>query len=395
MARDAGDSHPPPSYIGFPVPCHGCKAGCVAVVGLLIGCFLVILVETCGPWAAPASTPAVVTPKPPSTAAGVRTGPPALRFVQFQGPPGLSRDRHGQWHHTTPLFCQALLTAAYHGVDLTVIGPPAARWGRTVGPLFGSKASRVHGFADFLETVADGMIVFFIDAMDTLILKGASAIRRGLSQLPIDTHIIFSGERNCYPLGSCRTHPELPTSFQFVNAGGLVGRAGPVMREFARAWRLCTMDGHDDQKCANWLYADFAPARRYRPRRLPIALDYRCHVFQSAWGTRLESGPKHGKRLDVEGNRTWIVDGALVNPETGTAPALLHFNGWKYFMGYYFLQLFPAALSWDERRVANATFRVWGASVRGSDLCIPNVTYRPAYWPTGLPYPPPQSNLTV
>lgn len=106
----------------------------------------------------------------------------------------------------------------------------------------------------------------------------------------------------------------------------------------------------------------------------------------------------------VEGNRTWIVDGALVNPETGpgrrmdsgsrglvrwsscarnnislptsqknikiiiiipnftkhpppqshilrvffeppfplrfrrpppTAPALLHFNGWKYFMGYY------------------------------------------------------------
>jgi len=94
----------------------------------------------------------------------------------------------------------------------------------------------------------------------------------------------------------------------------------------------------------------------------------------------------------VEGNRTWIVDGALVNPETGpgrrmdlgsrglvrwsscvrnnisspiltkppppqthilrvffeppcplrfrrpppTAPALLHFNGWKYFMGYYY-----------------------------------------------------------
>jgi len=26
------------------------------------------------------------------------------------------------------------------------------------------------------------MIVFFIDAMDTLILKGASAIRRGLSR---------------------------------------------------------------------------------------------------------------------------------------------------------------------------------------------------------------------
>eukprot|EP00667_Euglena_gracilis_P030480 EG_transcript_42222 len=67
---------------------------------------------------------------------------PRVHFVQFQGPPALRRTLGGGWRHSSALFCQTLLTAALHGMEATIIGPPEATWGQA-WPMYSCKATRV------------------------------------------------------------------------------------------------------------------------------------------------------------------------------------------------------------------------------------------------------------
>eukprot|EP00668_Euglena_longa_P018972 GGOE01023646.1.p1 GENE.GGOE01023646.1~~GGOE01023646.1.p1 ORF type:complete len:360 (-),score=73.65 GGOE01023646.1:444-1523(-) len=292
---------------------------------------------------------------------------PRLHFVQYQGPPALERTKSGRWRHHTSMFCQALLTAAVHGVDVTIIGLPEGMWGQA-WPMYSCKATRVWGIQRYVAKVPDGDIVFFFDAMDTLVLHGVHHILRSAAPLLVNNSVVFSGERNCYPWGGhCHVLPASPTTYRFVNAGGMVGRAGPNLRNFLEAWRRCTIDGFDDQLCANWLYADFPPARRFRDQLLSIKVDHHSVLFQSAWGSRLEGGPTDSRYREVE-RGDWIREGRLVNPETSTTPSLLHFNGYKGFMDYYFAMLFPN-VTWDHPRVRDRHFTVWGHRVRGADFC--------------------------
>ena len=46
----------------------------------------------------------------------------AVYFVQFQAPPALVHSL-GRWHSAADIFCLSLSTAAYHNVDLVLLGP--------------------------------------------------------------------------------------------------------------------------------------------------------------------------------------------------------------------------------------------------------------------------------
>jgi len=280
-------------------------------------------------------------------------GPPLLRFVD------------GEWRHLDPYFCISLLTAAFHNVPVELLGPMKRGWFDRAN----AKGAKVDVYRRQVAGIPDGDLVVFADLYDSFVLQNVTGILRAAAQLPIDDGVVFAAERNCFPKETdCAAVPKAPTSFRYANAGGTVARMGPNLRTFLKAWAQCAAAGIDDQLCVHLFHYDDPAARRYRPSRLPITLDHNCTLFQAAFHTALQRGPKFASFQRFEHGRPWVVDRSIVNPETGSRPAVLHFNGPKPLLRHYFYALF-GNLTWHDPRVRNYQLRVWGRTVKGSELC--------------------------
>eukprot|EP00667_Euglena_gracilis_P012725 EG_transcript_13089 len=294
----------------------------------------------------------------------------AIHLLQYQGPPALDRMADGRWAMTGPLLCRSLLSAAHRGLRPVVLGPV---------PGVEPKAGKVAALAAFVRRghALPGDVVLFYDT-DILVLQGLDAIEAAARTFPLRTHIVLSAERNCWP--RLYPYPAAPTSFRYSNTGAVLAMVSDQLLRFLDGWQRCVADGVNDQVCAHWFFLDHRRGRKYLPQPVRLHLDHQCALTQNTFMTSLQDGVPGGTESEAH---DWFVDGQVVNPETGSRPVLLHYNGDRTHMNATWAALFPN-VSWDHPRLRQRQFTIWGRRIRGQDFCTsPIVSPSPA--PAGAP----------
>ena len=144
---------------------------------------------------------------------------------------------------------------------------------------------------EHLDRNPDGHLVVFIDAHDVFTVRDEDAIRSIAATFDLRDTVVVSAERQCYAYTQCGEYPPAPTSFRYVNTGGVLARNGPHFRSFVSNWADCVSKKFDDQRCVHHLYL-FPKAWLFRAGpKFRVILDHHCRLFQTSWGTKLEGGP--------------------------------------------------------------------------------------------------------
>jgi len=287
-----------------------------------------------------------------------------VRLVAYMGPPGLDFI-NGTWNHSSADLCMSLWSAAINEVTLEVLGPVP----RPASDKSDIQGMKVRAWRQHLNGIPEGGIVVLMDAHDTLVLQNAASIERAAGILSTETSVVFSAERNCFPITAYCTIVHAPTSYRYINTGVAVARVGPALRLLLRSWEECTAAGHPtlhgfDQLCIQRFFIDDPDVRQYSARRLNITVDHHCLLFQNAYKTPIWIP----KTRPMSRGHPWINNRTLLNPETQTKPCFLHFNGPKQAMSERLYDLYPSA-SWADHRTRNWRLRLWGKSLRGADVC--------------------------
>lgn len=133
-----------------------------------------------------------------------------------------------------------------------------------------------------------------------------SFVQREITGIPTD-HILYSTEKNCYPIPEYRNkHPETESPWRYLNGGGVCGPI-KLMIEYYEKYNLCNVGSKNGQQ--------YLQERLFEALKdgFPVKLDFDCEIFQTiafADPTEFE----------------WR-DGKLYNKITKTTSAVLHGNG--------------------------------------------------------------------
>ena len=249
----------------------------------------------------------------------------------------------------TPGLCRSMATAAFQGFELSVLGVDEVSFTGFSGDpkmkkLLGMKALFQNNTLQSQFGLRDDSVLIFADAGDVLYLGGLDEVEKSWNAL-IATHgddfVLVAAERNCWPYMvktqeriaggamQCNDFPDLNSTFHYVNSGAYMGKLKAVENLVAAAYSRAT---GDDQLSLHEVYAEYMnegniSGQGQKPG-LKMGLDSTASVFQTGWGTNLESGIKYtqhesqGAYYDQQSRR-------VINTEHGTKPFLVHFNGGK------------------------------------------------------------------
>merc|ERR1719367_578290 len=121
----------------------------------------------------------------------------------------------------------------------------------------------------------------------------------------------------------------------------------------------------DDQGCAQKLYVNSAKTSA----DVKLTIDFHSKLFQSAWGSELEKwnygDSRHAEFARIDRKGWFDQDGRLRNPETGSYPATLHFNGAKDFMP----QTTKKVIGPITAQVLDRTIKMWENEMKLGELC--------------------------
>lgn len=143
--------------------------------------------------------------------------------------------------------------------------------------------------------------VLFTDCFDVLMLSDMAEVES--AYLSLESPLVFSAERNCWPDPILYRFPASHTSFRSLCAGTYIGRASHILR----------MMDEIDVDCLPRINSDQRVVTQWYLSHLDVAtLDRECRIFQCYF----ESG-------DVVKFRK----GRAFNTETATFPPIFHANG--------------------------------------------------------------------
>jgi hypothetical protein len=142
-----------------------------------------------------------------------------------------------------------------------------------------------------------------------------SFVQREITGIPND-HILYSTEKNCYPIPEYRDkHPKTDSPWRYLNGGGVCGRLD-LMIEYYERYNLCNVGSKNGQQ---YLQEQFFEATK---DGFPVKLDVGCEIFQTI---------AFADDSEFEWRETFFNDAdkqeMLYNKITGTIPAVLHGNG--------------------------------------------------------------------
>ena len=159
--------------------------------------------------------------------------------------------------------------------------------------------------------------VMFVDTRDSFLMGDEAEILAKFHACGSD--ILCSTEFTCWPDVELKPlYPPGPTRFQYVNGGGRMGTKEAMTALFERMADLSRGGRDDDQ---HWLTRAFLDG-------FPMALDYRCEVFQT---------------MAAQPSFAW--DGTrILNLETGSKPCVLHFAGRTAGISDYYKHCFGETL---------------------------------------------------
>src|SRR5690349_21277015 len=137
--------------------------------------------------------------------------------------------------------------------------------------------------------------VLYTDGWDTFALSNKEEI---LSKIPEGIKMVFSGEKNCYPLReTAKLYPSCDTEWQYVNGGNFLVQADFFCHMFEDGTHEKVHERNDQQ----WLAEQYI--KRHKDGN--VMLDSRCDIFQT-----------------IAFENTWDF-GRIVQPATE------YKNGWK------------------------------------------------------------------
>ena len=249
----------------------------------------------------------------------------------------------------TPGLCRSMATAALQGFELSVLGVDEESFTGFSGDpkmkkLLGMQALFQNNTLQSQFGLHDGSVLIFADAGDVLYLGGLDEVEKRWNALIAkhgDDFVLVAAERNCWPYmvktqeriaggaRQCNEFPALNSTFHYVNSGAYMGKLKAVENLVAAAYSRTT---GDDQLSFHEVYAEYMSKGNISGQGpkpgLKIGLDSTASVFQTGWGTNLESGIKYtqheskGAYYDQQSRR-------VINTEHDTKPIVVHFNGGK------------------------------------------------------------------
>ena len=247
-------------------------------------------------------------------------------------------------------LCVGGETAAMRGIDLHMLGVSKADERFDESRVKNVKTKKLFAFLKALEDeraraqlgIDDSTIVSLADASDVLYFSPKAEIIESFREIERTEEfsrnrlVVFGAERNCWPwmmkdeeriVGGRRACEDFPadvgSSYRFLNSGSLIGRAQGVaalLRDVIK--HMKTVDD-DDQLVLAQAYA--RQLKGDGSSLYEIRLDHSVKLYQTAWNTALEStnfAQYASKSAYYDSRRARVV-----NSETHTAPAIVHFNG--------------------------------------------------------------------
>jgi hypothetical protein len=255
-------------------------------------------------------------------------------------------------------LCLSALTAALQGIELVIVGVAGDEDHELdFSNVTNAKTRKLHAFVALLTNddlwskyvvspldTEEKHLVVFVDASDVLYLKPseyiASAYEKTIAEHPGHPHretdvVLLAAERNCWPhmdgpreripggRDFCANFDTLvaeASSFKYPNSGGFMGPRKALAKAIDDIRSEMRTAEDDDQLCVQK-----AMIRR-QDATYDFRLDYKSRVFQTGWGTNLETKDFGVQSVGAyfDANRSVIL-----NTEHGTEPAIVHFNGGK------------------------------------------------------------------
>ncbi|MFH1952568.1 MAG: glycosyltransferase domain-containing protein [Pseudomonadota bacterium] len=158
-------------------------------------------------------------------------------------------------------------------------------------------------------------LLMLVDAFDTIFMAGPGKVMDLYEKH--EGKALFSAEKACWPphpVVNGRYIHTVDTPWRYLNSGGFIGPRKLFTDLLDKAWDEWNNKydhGLGDQYFYHCLYLD---------NQNTIALDTGCEIFQSMAHHSLDG---------------WIKGPDFIeNPETGTMPVVLHFNGMTPMDGY-------------------------------------------------------------
>lgn len=283
----------------------------------------------------------------------------------------------------TPGLCRSMATAALQGFELRVLGVDEASF---MGFSGDPKMKKLLGMQALFQNTTlqsqfglhDGNVLIFADAGDVLYLGGLDEVEKRWNAL-IATHgegfVLVAAERNCWPYmvktqeriagGAtlCNKFPVLNSTFHYVNSGAYMGKMKAVEKLVAAAYSRAT---GNDQLNFHEVYGEYINegnvSEQGQKPGLKVGLDSTASVFQTGWGTNLESGIKYAQH-ESEGAYYDHQRKRVINTEHGTKPFLVHFNGGKSALQPLASSVLAAqsSMTWKRREKINEVLTTYRA----------------------------------
>lgn len=186
---------------------------------------------------------------------------------------------------------------------------------------WGGYIDKITNIMNLIKNIPDNDIICVIDAYDVLAFcKEVEIIRKFKS---LNCNLIISSELNLYPeryrdqYDHIYSNKDIPTKYNYVNAGGYIGYKHALDKLFqwksiAEMKRICD-DGGDQNYFTEYYIEHFGMLVNSKKM---VDLDRRQLIFQSMY--------------KVDCREFAIMSGRLYNTVLKTFPCFVHFNGHNY-----------------------------------------------------------------
>lgn len=248
--------------------------------------------------------------------------------------------------------CLGLETASSRGIDLKVIGVDGDGGRFDFSHITNVKTKKLHAWLRVMNDEElrgeygvkdDGTLVALADATDVLYLQSSDEVVRKYLAIvsfvkPDKALIVVSAERNCWPYmdGSREIQPggrercaKFPdgggSTYKYLNSGSMIGPAKAIAAMLRDVQAAMKTVNDDDQGCLQEAY--MRQIEGHGSSEYTIALDHKQSLFQTGWGSRLETSSY--ALYEPKGAYYNTTRGVVVNTEHEVEPAMVHFNGGK------------------------------------------------------------------
>ena len=220
-------------------------------------------------------------------------------------------------HHPDKILYRRIVESCnYFGYNLFIYYGDGSHWS-------GNRVWIINSFLDQLRLVKTEY-VYLTDAFDVWMLRDEKSILEAFKSY--DCNILLPSCRRNEPIDKLgNKFPVSPTSYRYVNGGQTMARTRDLIDLYELLLKKYSIEKTTNQQ-GDLSYAVVN-------KDADIKIDYYCKVFQTM--------------IDVDLDELKIVDGIIINKETGSNPCSIHFTGPKEEGGFNIKRMISFYDKWN------------------------------------------------